>query len=1202
MCSAYDPVRFRPPILKLVFVLIRSVPVRDTFCYCCGLMKGLVFSLVLLALMTLATGQGSGADSYYDFKDSAQGWAAAGTPGAEWQKYVSAVAWDAAQGHQESGCLKIADSYPQLKNGIYALSPAMEVGPRRQQETVFSGWAKWDKAVPHLGLMMLDAQGKFLGVYEKWKTSDNDACFAPALTNGWSRFELMVSKGKLPENCSQIKMVVRPSPTYERASGFTGTVWLDDMTWRAVGDQPLSLKTIFNRGFTDGTNGVDGWTNQGGEKNDMRGLTPGKMDVQGIPFQIADPATNGNRSVLALRQNEAPAFVSQATLTVPADQTNFETLYLLHTAAWAKPGSEPMGVVDWVYASGQKESMPIIVGRDVADWWSGQAEQAVSVPMDQVNPQKQTVLLYAAALTNPKPNQPVKELVFRVVSPKAIWLVLSATASIGPSKLQTAIAATRHMENWTPFMPALAKTAPNAVSLKFLMDAPAGKHGHVTVDDLGNFRFVDGTPVRFWGTNIHSNYGIFPSHEQAEVLAETLARYGINLVRLHYMDGGLVRVDMPNSDPSTHRQWVEDERLDRFEYMVKCFKDHGIYILIDNIVGVSRWALKDSDGVVEAAKYGAHRSWAYYDPRLKELGTQFLVKLLSRKNRYTQMTLAEDPVVAMGLLINEQAVFWDYLNFQGQPEHYRLQLKKRFNQWLLKQYSNRSVLESAWRLPDGSSALKPSEDPMRGTVLLTTDEFSFKTYPMLKAATDPKASLADRVRAQATVRFLQYLQLDYTKEMTAQARRLGAKFPILATNILMDQAEYQPAMDARVLSQNDYWDHPEDLSEPFMHMIANTPVVSTDPTTWRPGFCESIVVGSTLAGCAMITTETDTMWPHEWRSSHMILMAATGAHQQLDAICQYNFAGSYALTWADMMKVPSIVGHGIELFDPAVVSSMIAGAILYRRGDVAPARNLVRYEVPLESSLEEGYRRPGGAFPNNYLPFVTGQDMVLPDHTAPVVARPGWVIRDKGDGTVDDGMKRTRELDAKLKAQGVIPPQAGLGDGSLTSDTLQIVRDWKQQFTKIDTPRSQALTGFIGSRQIDLSDVTMLCQTPFATIQVSSLDDHPLARSQRILLIAIARADNQNSEMTFSMSRSTPQGGFRGLNMKYRNFTKGPVLIEPVEASLLFNGSSVRLTPLKSDMVPDETLARIFTSVNGRVRIEIGKQGISAWYLVERQP
>lgn len=55
------------------------------------------------------------------------------------------------------------------------------------------------------------------------------------------------------------------------------------------------------------------------------------------------------------------------------------------------------------------------------------------------------------------------------------------------------------------------------------------------------------------------------------------------------------------------------------------------------------------------------------------------------------------------------------------------------------------------------------------------------------------------------------------------------------------------------------------------------------------------------------------------------------------------------------------------------------------------------------------------------------------------------------------------ELDEQLKTRGLLPADRGLVGDRLVSDTGQIVRDWGRALLTVDTPRTQAMTGFPGS-------------------------------------------------------------------------------------------------------------------------------------------
>ena len=89
------------------------------------------------------------------------------------------------------------------------------------------------------------------------------------------------------------------------------------------------------------------------------------------------------------------------------------------------------------------------------------------------------------------------------------------------------------MARYIPF-PCHADMAPLDISYLFEDEKPAGKHGFLKVQGE-RFVFEDGTPVRFWGTNLSAG-ACFPEKPYAEKLAKRLASYGCNIVRLHQMD------------------------------------------------------------------------------------------------------------------------------------------------------------------------------------------------------------------------------------------------------------------------------------------------------------------------------------------------------------------------------------------------------------------------------------------------------------------------------------------------------------------------------------------------------------------------------------------------------------------------------------------------------------------------------------------
>jgi hypothetical protein len=74
------------------------------------------------------------------------------------------------------------------------------------------------------------------------------------------------------------------------------------------------------------------------------------------------------------------------------------------------------------------------------------------------------------------------------------------------------------------------------------------------------------------------------------------------------------------------------------------------------------------------------------------------------------------------------------------------------------------------------------------------------------------------------------------------------------------------------------------------------------------------------------------------------------------------------------------------------------------------------------------------------------------------------------------------------------------------SDTGEIARDWGEGIYTIDTPRTQAATGWLGGKEIALRDVAVAATTRNASVAVQSLDGRPIAEARRILISLGARA------------------------------------------------------------------------------------------------
>lgn len=258
--------------------------------------------------------------------------------------------------------------------------------------------------------------------------------------------------------------------------------------------------------------------------------------------------------------------------------------------------------------------------------------------------------------------------------PGAAWFALSGCTSAA--------------EEFPPLFPfVISYDAPdNAANMAHLLEAPAGKHGFIRVV---NGRFAnDAGPVRLHATNL-TGPANFPTHKQADKLAARLARFGINCVRLHYMDaeygnfmtgnetgifgkGGSLP-DAFKADPGVAIPFAP-EQVDRQDYLIAALKQRGIYV--DMNLHVARFP----------------KTVSFIEPRVIAAEKEYARKLLTRVNPYTKLAYTDDPCVAVIEINNENAL----LNRSIDPPHDG-ELRRQWNDWLRQRYGTTDAMRKAWK-------------------------------------------------------------------------------------------------------------------------------------------------------------------------------------------------------------------------------------------------------------------------------------------------------------------------------------------------------------------------------------------------------------------------------------------------------------------------------------------------------------------------
>ena len=1139
------------------------------------------------AISAAISGYAGTADKYWDFENGMDGWSAWGLPAGKTQEVVNRIATVSTDTpHQGAQCLLVRDELEDLNPYVVLRQPLVIAGGGKKY--VFRGWIRTgDKDHSAASITFeLEADGKYLGCMSATKIP---------VSEDWQEFVVIIDK--LPATAREIKLrpmvFVFASPEINDRIR-KGTIYLDDLRFSEYAFSPVDLAKAANAGYKDekAADNLGGWTDQG--DNDVRNLKPGTLTHASIPFTLLDPAKNNGNSVIAL-SNQGKFFVKQADIPLTAGK--FDWIYLLHTAAWAAD-KRTAGTLTFNYNDGTSEKIVITCGSQVGDWWGGSADNAFAMAMPNICPVKNPVYFFIAPVRNPQPLKDAKSIKLEAGVGEVIWLVTGITTASGENTLETSIAAKRDYRQWFNFDIKNRKSPKTAlVDLSSLLDAPAGKHGFLQSKN-GHFVFADGTPGRFFGTNIHAVYTLDPTAEQAEAIADTLARYGINIVRFHLMENIFTQ-----GQKKSYRKALEDPKFfERFDYFIECLKARGIYILLDSVTGLSARSFMSDSKVPFNDLYYPHRSWAFYESTFIDAAREYMKLLLTRPGKYTGKTLLEEPAVAMVMLINEQSIFFEPGSVRNKPvEYYNRLLNNLFSDFLLKKYGSRSALAQAWTGVSGQCDLKADEDPAKGNVRpMQLDDFK---------STPPDG--APRLRHKDSVEFLKITQVKYYESMRQYLEKLGCKVPIGGTNIVYDVPELETHLAMDYTSQNFYHEIGEISDNGTVYKWKNLPLTKVDLLSSARPTCESAVAAVKLKALPVTSTELDDMWPSEWRSSFMVSIAAVSALQDWDAMFQFCYMGGWNYDWNMADKTRIIQNSTVEFNDPAIMGVFPASALLYHRRDVSPAKNVVQVVYQGQDHLLQCSGLRDAVFPFNYLPFVSRVESSIGSFAAPASVLLAPVRPDFGNtGSAplymqyDRFAKKTtnaasRELDAAMKKAGLLKPEYGIQGDSVVSDNGELTRDWKKGLITINTSRSQGFTGFVANEWISLKDVAIRSKTSFATIIVSSLDNSPLSKSSRMLLTAVSRAENDTDKIEYGNTVKEASGTVRGERMKLTRGKDGKVMVEIVNAEIRLKYPKVKVTSLAPDMSAAAPSYEV-SAVDGVATVSIGvKSPPSIWYLLE---
>jgi hypothetical protein len=605
---------------------------------------------------------------------------------------------------------------------------------------------------------------------------------------------------------------------------------------------------------------------------------------------------------------------------------------------------------------------------------------------------------------------------------------------------------------WSFEPPADGFGAEALLDLRPLNEKEAGATGFITAKGDGFVR-GDGQPIRFYAVNTH-----VPDLDDAQLdyFAARLAKVGINMVRIH----GLY-ADRAGADPLA----LDAKRLDRTHYLVAALKKRGIYTHFSSFFPL--WMeVKPSDGIPGYDGKGNKHPFGlpFFDPRMQELHRAWLKQALTAKNPYTGLSLAADPAVGIVELINEDSLFfWSFAEKNvGKPQWQ--ELEARFAAWMAKR--DRSAWQGETNPHDGDGRLG------------LYAPFNLTGSALAKSSPGQRARALDQIRFYAETMHDWYAgTTDWLRKECGLRCAVSGSNWTTADNGTLGLIERWTYTGAGTIDRHGYFGGKHDgdgagYSVRAGHTFEDRCAL-LDPADLPIKF-------SQLAGFPHIITEIAWNKPNRFIADNQPVISSYASLQGIDGV--FIFAiGSGA--WASD-------GGGVWTVDmPGEMGQFPAAALQIRRGDLKPGETVVRQKISEEDLWQvKGTGLGEGRNADFRLDGTAQGDAGAYD---PLAFYAGRVERSFAKDAKPVLVDLGRAIDAGAK--------------TVTSTTGELRWDYGQGVLRIDSPRSQCVSGFLAKAgEVKLGAITIVSPMEYGTIWAISLDDQPLATAKRILVQAFS--------------------------------------------------------------------------------------------------
>jgi hypothetical protein len=631
-------------------------------------------------------------------------------------------------------------------------------------------------------------------------------------------------------------------------------------------------------------------------------------------------------------------------------------------------------------------------------------------------------------------------------------------------------------KNWIPLKPALDIVAGSALdwSTQVPRHAPAGSQGWLTVSRAGHFAFEKSpaAAVRFYGVNFCFD-AQYPTHEEADRLADRLMRLGYNAVRIHHYEREMLAAGTEAGLA------FRPEQIDKLDYLLAALRQRGIYWTTDLYVSRGIRAAELWPGEPGMVDGDSFKQLTHVDDRAFDSWCAFAKLFLTHTNPYTKLRYVDDPALVSIAIVNEN-------NLGNRPAVGRAlaALQREWNRYLAARYKTKAALATAW----GGD---PKGDPAAGTVPYLRDVIS----------TRPEAADTARFFAELEERL-------YTRMAGYLHEKLGVRALLTSLNGWVCPRSYQQARAKfDYVDDHFYIDHPQLLAGVFAPPTRDENVPPTVVTAIG-GVFQSF---SRVPGKPFTVTEFNYSAPGNYRGAGGLMTGALAALQDWDGLWRFAYSHRRAAEFE-----PSPLSYFDLARDPLNQAADRAMLSLFLRGDAQPASHglAVVLDSPETNGSASGRLDPGwrGAA---LITRVGVTAAALPKDLAAGgrwITVPAFGAKGAPKGAYDVGA--TVDIQAQAVAKGVAA--AGTADfrkGVYTSETGQCRVDLPAGVCLVNTPRTAG--GFRpAAGEIKAGPVAVEITDSPATVWVTSLDDKAIGESRHLLVTHLT--DLQQEGSTFA--------------------------------------------------------------------------------------